>query len=398
MRLDRKFKVNKYITLKLEDDKTNIYVEDEIFLQCKYLLLTIQASEIQSLNEIKSIDEAAEVLDKSHEDFGSSKARIPPEIEFWGHCSNFQVWHENNYDPRLLHSSLSFSLLKKLTDAGDKRARRVFREEILRRLGTGSNNMIISLLENSYLDYFSKDELLFIYEENLPTFKSSKLLLPFLRAFSSQGFPNICKYYNSIVRELMLTRNFNEKGKIFSKHSGILTKKDLIYIFDALKSTKPSNFEEGARFEVLDRIMYILQEQYGVDFGILDMIEILLREDEQDTISNILLNSQYPYVKLSFQADAVRRRFWKGVLYYEFFEGNVMSLELLCDYSNEVEFYENLRVIEHLNKLRHLNLLFFCQYRYELIEDILLKTNIEIIKLYEFLNASQNPNLLIIRG
>ena len=35
------FKINKYITLKLENCKTNIYVEGELFNQCKFLLLNI---------------------------------------------------------------------------------------------------------------------------------------------------------------------------------------------------------------------------------------------------------------------------------------------------------------------------------------------------------------------
>ncbi|KKM08312.1 hypothetical protein LCGC14_1725100, partial [marine sediment metagenome] len=35
------FVINKYITLKLEDGKTNIYVNGQIFDQCKFLFLNI---------------------------------------------------------------------------------------------------------------------------------------------------------------------------------------------------------------------------------------------------------------------------------------------------------------------------------------------------------------------
>lgn len=60
-------------------------------MQCKFLLLNIPVEKINFLDE----------------------------IEFWGHCSNLQVWAENNYDTRLLHRNLSSPLLKQLSDLGD---------------------------------------------------------------------------------------------------------------------------------------------------------------------------------------------------------------------------------------------------------------------------------------
>ncbi len=35
------FKINNFITLKLEEGRTNIYVLGEEFIQCKYLLMNI---------------------------------------------------------------------------------------------------------------------------------------------------------------------------------------------------------------------------------------------------------------------------------------------------------------------------------------------------------------------
>lgn len=55
---DIKFWVNDYITLKLENDKTIIYLNYEKLDVCKYLLLDIAIDEIKSLNELQSIDEA----------------------------------------------------------------------------------------------------------------------------------------------------------------------------------------------------------------------------------------------------------------------------------------------------------------------------------------------------
>ena len=59
----KEFTINDYITLKLEDNKTVIYVKGEPFSQCKYLLLEIPHEKIDDLRDIDSIDEAAETLE-----------------------------------------------------------------------------------------------------------------------------------------------------------------------------------------------------------------------------------------------------------------------------------------------------------------------------------------------
>ena len=124
------FKIDDYITLKLEENKTIIYIAGERFRQCKFLLLNIPVDKISSFNKIKSIDEAAEKLDGSLEEDDAYFYDIPPETEFWGHCSNLQVWVEQKYNSRLLHRNLAFPLLKKLTEARDPLAKGVFKEEI----------------------------------------------------------------------------------------------------------------------------------------------------------------------------------------------------------------------------------------------------------------------------
>ena len=318
LRVESTFKVNEYITLKLEDNKTNIYVRGGFFLQCKYLLLNIKVGEVQFFNEIKSIDEAVEMLDKSQE--RSNKVNIPPEVEFWGHCSNLQAWYENNYDTRLLHSNLSIPLLKKLTEVGDPKAKEVFREEILRVLDMGVDNVIIFLLENKYLKHFTEDELLIVYKDTLPKFRSSKLLLPYLHAFSSQGLPIAHRHYKRQVKELLLTSDFQEIVKIIRKFGKYLLEEDCIFLFDKLRSMVADDSERIDKFEDLDRLIYELQEQYGVNFKISYKIATLLREEEQKIVYNILLNSLYPYLKLDFQADEVRRRLWREELYYEFLQ------------------------------------------------------------------------------
>ena len=154
----KEFKVNDYLKLKLENDRTNIYVKNRVFRQCMYLLLNIPVDRIRDYDMIDSIDEAAEVLDRSLE--GSHSPRIiSPEEEFMGHCSNIQVWAENDYDTRILHRNLAFPLLKRLSDVLDLLAKKKFKEEIAIRYKSGILSVIRYLEEEGYLKYLSKEEL-----------------------------------------------------------------------------------------------------------------------------------------------------------------------------------------------------------------------------------------------
>ncbi|MBY8992580.1 MAG: hypothetical protein KGD58_17675 [Candidatus Lokiarchaeota archaeon] len=152
------FKINKFLNLRLEHTRTNIYVEGRLFKQCKFLLLNISVAYFRDYDEIDSIDEAAEKLDRSMELGRQRKYHISPDIEFWGHCSNLQVWYENNYDTRILHSNLAFPLLKALERAGDPLAKKVFKEEIALRFVSGYPSVIQYLLNEKYLNYLSKEE------------------------------------------------------------------------------------------------------------------------------------------------------------------------------------------------------------------------------------------------
>ncbi|MFX1390509.1 MAG: leucine-rich repeat domain-containing protein [Promethearchaeota archaeon] len=151
----KEFRVNKFLSLKLEGGRTMIYVNNRVFRQCMYLLLNIPCDRIDEYDEIKSIDEAAMKLDRSME---RNHNKIPPETEFWGHCSNIQAWADNQYDTRILHRNLAFPLLKALVDAGDPLAKRKFKEEIAMRYATGHPTVIRFLTQNGYLHYLSEDE------------------------------------------------------------------------------------------------------------------------------------------------------------------------------------------------------------------------------------------------
>lgn len=161
----KKFIVNEHLSLRLEEKKTHIYVSGKKFRQCMFLLLEIPIKEISSLNEITSIDEASELLERSEESDNASELlldengsqRISPDVEFWGHCSNLQVWYENDYDTRLIHRNLAFPLLRELADAGDPLAKRVFGEEVAKRLESGYLPVVSYLFLEHYTYYLSED-------------------------------------------------------------------------------------------------------------------------------------------------------------------------------------------------------------------------------------------------
>ncbi len=164
----QEFKINKHITLKLLDNatlgkkSTRIFIDNSPFLQCMYIMLNNpQENPLQS--EIDSIDEATEKLDSRLEFFFSPPTPISPESIFWAHCSNLQVWYELGYDSRILHSNLSFPLLKKLVDVGDPKAKQVFKEEIAKRILDQYLPVTIYLLDERYLDYLNDSEIEYIF-------------------------------------------------------------------------------------------------------------------------------------------------------------------------------------------------------------------------------------------
>ena len=156
------FRINDHLSLKLEKGKTIIYVEGEKFSQCKYLLLNIHIDKISTFDEIQSIDEASENFNKflnASQDGTINPIEIPPEVEFWGHCSNLQVWAENRYDTRLLHRNLAFPLLNKLAEVGDLLAKVVFKEEIIKRFSSGERTVMQFLMSKRYFEMLDEEEL-----------------------------------------------------------------------------------------------------------------------------------------------------------------------------------------------------------------------------------------------
>ncbi len=157
------FKISDNLILKLEEDKTNIYVNGEKFLHCKYILLNFEKRNIPEYDEFENMDQIIKHYSRKHE---SDKSLLSPETEFIGHCSNLQYWYENDYDLNILHSSLSIPLLRELANSGDEMARMAIKEEILLRVNSNkqNSNTVIVFLEEEYFDYFEVEELEILFE------------------------------------------------------------------------------------------------------------------------------------------------------------------------------------------------------------------------------------------
>jgi hypothetical protein len=165
----KEFTINQYLKVKLEQERTMIYVKNAPFRQCMYLLMNINTNRVEKYDLIESIDHAAEVLDRSMERVPMGHRPITPEEEFIGHCSNLQVWVENDYDTRLLHRNLAFPLLKRLTEVGDPLAKKRFKDEIALRYASGHPTVITFLTQGGYLKYLNQEELeCLLDDQNIP--------------------------------------------------------------------------------------------------------------------------------------------------------------------------------------------------------------------------------------
>lgn len=165
------FKINDYLTLKLENKETNIYVAGKKFRQCKYLFLNLDMNNVRDYDNITSIDDAEEKLktiDRLEPELDASlhgggrfikdHYGLNPYQEFVGHCSNLQAWYEHDYDTRLLHRNLAFPLLSELYKVGDPLAKRVFKEQLINRLKLNEPNVTYTIIDK-YLKDFSREEL-----------------------------------------------------------------------------------------------------------------------------------------------------------------------------------------------------------------------------------------------
>ena len=368
----KEFELNKYLAIKSENNLTVLYVNSEWFA-----ILEIPKNSF--FDEIDPIDEPLK-LDRS----------LSPKTRFLWHYAKMQAWVKNNYDIRLLNNHIYFSLLKELAIAGDFKAKKVFKEEILKRLKTNKDKNLRFILENHYLenfylDFFTQDEFSFIYKNYVSKFESLGLLLSFLRSLPYEKILDVKQHYRSVVKNILLTNNYKQKGKALD-HLDVLEETDLVSIFEQLRLINTKISQKSQRFRVLSILMDEIENRSGPCFSILEISQTLLVEDEQTPFLSIFISSEFPWLNLNFQADIIRRRTWEEELYFHILDGHVISIELYYDPHNSEKFYDNLQKLKNFKNLNNLNLLISSDYSdhmYNLIKNSLLniKNDFDLNKL-----------------
>ncbi|MFW9895303.1 MAG: hypothetical protein ACFFD7_05820 [Candidatus Thorarchaeota archaeon] len=239
--VEREFRINEYITLKLIKGKTVIYVAEEPFHQCKYLLLNLTNKDFSKFDKIDSIDEALEIynkIDKTHE---RNHGLIDPESEFIGHCSNLQAWYEHDYDLRILHSSLSIPLLKKIAFLGDKKAIMRLKESIATRIASKNYNTVIFYLNEQYLSLFSNEELEVLFEDWLDKeviftpMEKRRMWYPLLQEMIERGISRAQEIIKKEITVYLKEGNSEAYRYLLQKDFfQLLTLKDLEELYDLI--------------------------------------------------------------------------------------------------------------------------------------------------------------------
>jgi len=391
----REFKINDFLKLKLQNNRTNIYVKNRIFTQCMYLLLNIPVDRIRDYDLIDSIDEAAEVLDRSLE--GSrSQHLITPEEEFVGHCSNIQVWAENDYDTRILHRNLAFPLLKRLSDVGDPLAKKKFKEEIALRYSSGHSTVIRFLSQSGYLKYLSSVELECLLDDNkLPIL--GEISTSFKRILDSVEDNDLDKYIQRSTRSLKNNLGIHNIPFVISyilkDFSENHRKKLITSIFNCLKTEK--NFP---------LINYLNNNQKYLEEIALDTVKydnrIIGLMHEQ------ILNLRDQNIEDINQIEDLENRY-KKIQELDISNNNIKDLDGIENFTNLRSLNMNnnkIRDIKPLEKLKELRSVSFRNNNLSEIQEIQELTNLEhldlsgntkITKIPDFLNEMES--LLVLK-
>ncbi len=301
----REFRVNEYLTVKLEDDNTNIYVNKKYFRQCMYLLL--KKGKIDEINDyldhFKSVDEEFDRLDNSLKR-REREIFILPEEEFWAHCSNLQIWAENNYDSNLLHSNLAFPLLKELVNIGDVKAIKVFKEEIVKRFKSEVHSVVLFLINEGYLGFLNYEELWTLFNK-----QQKKIFLEFERLNGFNPLINVRSFNKDKIdiefkngKIIKLVFNY-EKLKKLPENIGSFKDVNEITIKNTQLKCLPNSISELSSIRNLDlrsnKINSIINKIGDLrHLNLLDLSDNQLKElpnsiGELESLKELYLNENY---------------------------------------------------------------------------------------------------------
>ncbi len=211
-------KLNDFISLKLLEGKTKIFIRNKEFkFYCKPLLLIIDKDNMHDFHEITSIDDTINFTQYEE----SKEIKIPLEQEFWGHASNLQVWVEKDYNLNYIHTNLGFPLLRALYDAGDPKAKKVFKDEVAKRFCSKRFNVAKYLFDEGYLGYFTKEEFKTItdfYEDLSKENNSDRIMIWVILSLCFQQIKDYSKSITILERVLKSELNNLKNKKIIKKY------------------------------------------------------------------------------------------------------------------------------------------------------------------------------------
>jgi len=341
------FQVNEYLSLRLEDNRTNIYIGGKLFRHCKFLLINIPVDKLDFLDELESIDEAAEKLDHSLEPLREKKQivyTISPEVEFWGHCSNLQVWYENGYNSRLLHSNLAFPLLRELSRVGDPQAKKIFKEEIAERYNYSIESVREYLRSEHFLRNLSTEEFLGLIQDETDREVIEQLREDYPPFESSERQGSMIKLNLDIKNGNVVKLDLRGlKLRYIPNYLRKLTKLEHLNISYNLLDTFPDWFRELQNLKVL----IITNNQFKtlpIEIGELKNLEELHAQRNQlEKLPDVIGNLQSLKILELYQNNL--ERIPESI-------GNLINLKTLVLYENKIvrlpESITNLRSIENI--------------------------------------------------
>lgn len=223
---EKEFIINENLKVRLENDKSIIYINNEPFKTCISIFVKDPLENFTDYTNFESIDSidytnpsALEILE-DQEDF-------PYESIFWAICSNLQVWAENNYNTRLLHSQISFPILKKLSEEGNLEAREVYKKEVIKRFKT-CYPWVLHYIVEECIDDFSKEEIIDMYNsvnlsdlekvlDSFPEWLSDTIELDMLILLSEYNI-KAKELLTKIVVETLKSNNIEKISKVINEH------------------------------------------------------------------------------------------------------------------------------------------------------------------------------------
>ena len=228
--LRNEFRLNQFITLRLIDfgnnyTSTYINIDDKFFNLYEFSFKEI----LEILNERSNyicMDETCLALMGTYDEKDYLE---DPDTMFWIYCYYIAAWVEYDYDWRLLRVEDAFPMLHELYQAGDPKARVVFRNEIVKALLSGYLPAIYHLISSNYnyLDHFKFKEVIWLFEKclNIVGFQNRKELISGIFYFlRDKGFQH---FYNHNFKKSI--QFLNEALKIYP--DDILTLKELSEVY-----------------------------------------------------------------------------------------------------------------------------------------------------------------------